>query len=471
MKSYSSYSCILVTIGIATLGSFMIYEWKKRKSEHREVPLKYLDEENWITYCLLEGERHFLHTTPIPTVTFYKGDLPSSSVSTRLEEILTVNPWLSGRLIQHNESSPLCSAYPKKFDRSMLSAHFQEVTIDNTPLSKEQRFHETSTLDVLLSHVESFFVKKGIECLNKEDGVIFKVVVVKVIDYDEDDNNTNVSHISNQKQDVSVSIIRTALIVSMSHVIGDGYTYYKIFSAFDREKPIPVLLPQRKSFLYQELTRLQGSSFFISPLFLMSFFWTVMFRPVPNIQVYKVNKIEIEKMKENHFSSTKGVTYLSTNDILSAWFFKACNLSFGFMPCNVRNRINGLTSDLAGNYLGFIFYDKDDYNYPENIRKSLSRLSSHPEIGKSKVPSLWEQLKLKYASITNWSTFFHEVHFNEEINPFIIHYPIISKKLCSTHDFMVIFSPRKDEVSIMIMSRSLNKESDWLIPSNSLISK
>jgi hypothetical protein len=467
LERFSSYSSILLTVGAVLLSRFVAYKWKKRipqrKTVANEISARYLEKDNWITYDLLEIEKNFSSTTPIPTVTFYKGDLLSTLVSTRLEEILVVNPWLMGRLIQSTDGSPLRSIYPKKFDNSMLSAHFQEVTIDNTRLPKDQGFHETSSLDVLLSHVEGFFVKKGVDCLNKEDEVLFKVVLVKVLDHDD----------SEERED-SIRVVRTVLVVSMSHVIGDGYTYYKLFSSLDRAKPIPVFTPQRKPSIYTEgLMEMQGSSFlsfFKSPLFLLSFMWTVLFRPVPNMQVYKVNKVEIEKIKEK-YQNAESQNYLSTNDILGAWFFKACNQLYSFMPCNVRNRVPGLTDDLAGNYLGFIFYDQDDYDKPMNIRKSLSRLSSHPEIGKSKIPSIWNQLKLKYASITNWSTFFHEVHFNEETNPFIIHYPIISKKLCSTHDFMVIFSPRKDEISLFIMSRSLNQESDWLIPSNSFLSK
>jgi hypothetical protein len=332
-------------------------------------------------------------------------------------------------------------------------------------------------------------VKKGTSCLNKENEVLFKVVLIKIIDYEYDnDNRHNTSVEGNQERNLHIT--RTALVISMSHVIGDGYTYYKIFSFFDSKNKIIRMIPQRKIEDYtkrvHELQGLEYKNFFLSPLFISRIIWAFIFtRSFPKLQFYKVNKQEIQRMKkefevkvinteakkeEDQSFKTKESCFLSTNDILTAWFFKECQVSYGMMACNTRNRINGITNDLAGNYSTLVGYNGNDFDNPYHVRKSLSKLSAHEEKGRSKLPTTMETLGFHFGTVTNWSTFFHEVHFNQETNPFLFHCPILSAKECGMNDFMTIFSPSKDEIGLYIMSRKFDKkESYWKSSSQKLL--
>jgi hypothetical protein len=494
---YSTSIIMGAVLGAVSLT--VLDQWKKYKSRpFKTFTKKFMKEfpsDSWVFYQLMDSETNMLYVTPIPTVSFYKGDLDSSLISNRLEEILTVNPWLAGRLTRSHDLS-LASLHSEHFDRSTLSRYYQEIVIDNTKLSKEKRFHETSSLEVLLSHVESYFVKKGIDCINKDE-VLFKVVVIKVMDNNDDNDDggdVNNNDAAKGEKKKELSIIRTVVLVCMSHVLGDGYTYYNIFSSLDRSKEIVRLNAFRKSDIFlSKMEEIQGSAYMNllkSPLLFGCFMWNILFASQPTIQFYKVNNEIIKKMKSQFQTSTndgsmspslslaitasekKDSSFVSTNDILSSWFFQKCQSTYGFIAINARNRIKELGNTLAGKYVTLIFYDPEDYSDPRNIRRSLPRLSSHKEAGQSKVLSIWDYVKFNVASVTNWATFFHQVEYNIEKNPFIIHYPLISKKECGTKDFLVIFAPKKDEIGLFLMSRSLNEEKDWLTSSNEqLISK
>jgi hypothetical protein len=124
--------------------------------------------------------------------------------------------------------------------------------------------------------------------------VSIKVVVIKIADYEYDnDNRHNTSAEGNQERNPGIT--RTALMISMSHVISDGYTYYKIFSFFDSKNR------QRKVEDYTkrvyELEGFEYKNFFLSPLFIgrIIFIFTRFF---PELQFYKVNKREIQRMKK-----------------------------------------------------------------------------------------------------------------------------------------------------------------------------
>jgi hypothetical protein len=489
---FEPYSTAVITGAVIGAASFVVYDqWWKYKSRPfkafiRQFQKKY-PSNSWVIYAFMPSEANFLYVTPIPTVTFYKGDLDTSLITSRLEEILTVNPWLTGRLVRLY-NLPVGSLYSKNFDKSSLSQYFQEVIIDNTKLSKERRFHETSSLEVLLSHVEGYFVKKGINCINKDD-VLFKVIVIKVIDYSDDDEEGE----GERKVKKQPSITRTVVLVCMSHMLGDGYTYYNIFASLDRANEIVPLDPVRKPDLFlAKMEEIQGPSFMKlmkSPLLFACFMWNILFAGQPNIQFYKVNSNEVKRIKSQLQTSQSGSispsplaitssekkhdssssSFLSTNDIVSSWFFQKCQSTYGFIAINARNRMKEIVSNLAGNYVTLIFYDQEDFPDPGNMRESLARLSSHKEEGQSKIPSTWDLMKFNVSSVTNWATFFHQVEYNKEKNPFIIHYPLISRKECGTKDFLVIFAPKKDETGLFIMSRSLNEEKHWL--NEQLISK
>jgi hypothetical protein len=475
MNAVSSRSKYVVA-GSVVLASMVYYFWRKNQNGAKDVPV----ENEELGVCeIMPSEYSFLYLPCIPTLTFYKGDLPPNHIADRLKAIMHANCWLAGRLVKKN--SKVFITYPKQLSDDIVQKHYKEVTIDNAKLPKSKRFHETSSLEILLSHVKDLFVTRGNDCVNKPNEVLFKVIVIRV--YDRVDSESDKEETKAKDGKSPLVVARTVLLFCMSHMLGDGYTYYSIYNMLDKRNEIRSLIPERKSALFMsKLEEIQGKAFkdfLVNPLLILRMISVLLFASKPKIQFFKIKKDEIIKIKKNLESSNheksdqeegNKTSFLSTNDIVATWFFRQCQSTFGSLACNVRNRISGLGDDLAGNYLTFVSYSNDDFDNPWNMRKSLPRLSAHKEIGQSKVPSMLDLLPYKFAAVTNWSTFFQELHFNQEANPFLFHVPVLDNNESGFKDLLVIFSPTKDEIGLFILSRTLNEEKYWLNSANPFVS-
>ena len=66
------------------------------------------------------------------------------------------------------------------------------------------------------------------------------------------------------------------------------------------------------------------------------------------------------------------VAFVSTNDILTSHFGRACDVDVAMMAINFRGKVkNGATLDDAGNYEGAIPFDPDSFATPSDIRKTM----------------------------------------------------------------------------------------------------
>jgi hypothetical protein len=152
--------------------------------------------------------------------------------------------------------------------------------------------------------------------------------------------------------------------------------------------------------------------------------------------------------------ATSRVDFVSTNDILTSWFFHICRTQVGQMAFNFRNRIPELTDSHAGNYEGMIGYQPEDYSHPTLIRRSIA--SARRQVSTKFPPFVLSALRgsgLKLGLVTNWTSFYRDVTFAECSSS--LHLPIL---LASTFlplaDLGVIFRPTKDSLAFLITSRS-----------------
>ena len=203
------------------------YYRKQRKEEiefvnHYE---KEIENNNCVEIDLLPMEISYTMIGAISSITFYQGDVPSSIIIERLKEILRVNSWLAGRLIKRT-GKQLQLIYPKEFSESKLHKHFHEVNIFNYNLPKDQQFSEHYQTQTLLNHVEPYFVKRGYQCINKDEP-LFNIIIIKV--FDEENQPPN----------------KTAFVMSLCHTIGDGKDFYTIYSFFHPHRSIYPLNPIR----------------------------------------------------------------------------------------------------------------------------------------------------------------------------------------------------------------------------------
>ena len=66
---------------------------------------------------------------------------------------------------------------------------------------------------------------------------------------------------------------------------------------------------------------------------------------------------EAEKARKE---AEESVPFVSTNDIVTSWFFQHINASFGLMALNFRNHLPGITDSDAGNYESAITSSESD---------------------------------------------------------------------------------------------------------------
>jgi hypothetical protein len=135
---------------------------------------------------------------------------------------------------------------------------------------------------------------------------LFKVVVVVPNEESHDHANADAADAAANDAD------RFTLVVSMSHVLGDGHTYYKLFHMLSEDTPVVALSPKRKeavvrasSWAMEGRDAISGMS---SSAMLISAFMGVTLRNAlvrarvfteadVDVEVFEVDKAEVDKQK------------------------------------------------------------------------------------------------------------------------------------------------------------------------------
>jgi len=237
-----------------------------------------------------------------------------------------------------------------------------------------------------------------------------------------------------------------ALIVQLSHTVGDGATYYKLLQMLcsvdttgtdtDTDDPTSTTATTTTSIVELNPERIQNSmelqidamgkaehGFSTSIGFVCHFVCQTIFSMIRNtvkgpspidynfVDRHRMqNEMQVENVKASH-ARAAGLPFVSTNDVLTSWLLRRASTSRGLMAVNWRNRLEGHTHLHAGNYENFILYDEEDYATPGMIRKSLSLSSSSDScsykrvVTKETFPSFWNVVSTKFSLVTNWSSF------------------------------------------------------------------
>lgn len=224
---------------------------------------------------------------------------------------------------------------------------------------------------------------------------------------------------------------RFALFMSLSHVAGDGFTFYKLYNALGLGEDIPILDAARRDSFCEEAYAALGPSkatVLNHPAYLlglaMRFFRAKTTTPTIRyvcpkwIKEHKKQAVQ-ERSKQAIRGGNTTVPFVSTNDLITSWF--GSRFRYTSMAINMRDRLPSLSNKLAGNYeLTLNFFDSEIQS-PVDVRRALrpkpargcsadplksavSRLGSDSD----EVPSAMELLRSDTALITNWSGFFRE---------------------------------------------------------------
>lgn len=383
--------------------------------------------------------------TPIATLTWFDGnpEEAASILQKRVQAVVEQNPWLAGRLIQQSDKaflvySPIVNAEKAR----KMFCHFRE------PIESVHRRTPIAEIAKTLTEA-SVLLRAG--CDTKQQ--LWKVVVLP---------------------SSKAPSCRFAVIVCLSHVVGDGHTFYELYNSLMDEgsNKIPRLVPRRIPTTIEQQKKALGKAefgIFGMPGFIFTIlrglFMSKVLAPIGfnrqwqvESHYFELDKHEIQQIKDSIKQGDSRVPFVSTNDILTSWFFLNSDCQHGRMAINFRNRLEGHQDIHAGNYESVLHYRvPQDASSPAFIRMSLFHLKR--AVTKSEPIRNSELAKANLSLISNWATFkkateetcLTAINCEEQL-----HVPLfdVVSLMPSTLAICIVFQARPDRLGLMVAGSS-----------------
>lgn len=364
----------------------------------------------------------------ITTVTFYEGEPPTSLLRDMTETLLAANPWLGGQLRRDRASGSTVLWVPA--DAPHSTSHFTETSrrllTKRTPLQRMRRLLEDVT------------VPPGVDCL---------------------DNSTPLFRVSV----VTIAPGRFAVVISLSHVLGDGFTYYRIYGALDqREKEIGGTVypagegPARVRL--NPMRKLEFPAAMAQTLGMEKVAWlnsrrarwgSMLDRNLRSRHRWSAWEVDTAWVEEEKRRQSSAESFVSTNDVLTSAFLTSGKFAYGVMSVNFRGRLCGLDKIHAGNYKGGVQFWPEEFASPAGIRCSLQPPSFRA--GRSDVPGFLPSVRGRVGVVTNWATVCEELHLKDCQQK--LHLPVLGE--IQVNGAMIIFRPAPGKLGVVIGERRL----------------
>ena len=147
---------------------------------------------------------------------------------------------------------------------------------------------------------------------------------------------------------------RYVLIASMSHVVGDGHTYYRLLNMITGAAPVEALSPERSEAVLAAVDRKVGHALNSDPWFQLAGLWGILKGTLWNwraalpadggslvaswlgwlrVDPAKASKVRMFYVDEEYVASEKAkakeeglVDYVSTNDVITSWFLRGMDM-------------------------------------------------------------------------------------------------------------------------------------------------
>lgn len=273
----------------------------------------------------------------------------------KIKNILKINPWLNGTLKKSKDTIYLeydnFDNYNILNDFNNIYTLINEIVCQNDNITSliELFMKDSNTYNYtnLMNHLDKYLVKPGYKCINTIEK-LFKVILIKMPDN------------------------KFALVISLSHCIADGYTYYKIFNMFSNNVKEEILYCDRM-FEFEDIikkNKCELQNCILKKIFSFSNLFAQLFSNTKkdNTELKIISKEKINDIKTKY----NNLMFVSTNDIITSEFFNNTNATVGIMSSNYRN-VNGKYKFSAGNYTDLIFYKMKSKTDPFYIRYKLNQ--------------------------------------------------------------------------------------------------
>ncbi len=378
----------------------------------------------------------------INTITFFAGDLDivAPQIRSRFQEIIQANLWLTGHLTLINGSDRITLVHNERVVTEDVFATL--FVLDPTTIS----VHVDLSYAYLIKAVSSAFVPKTTSLL-KQRAPIIKLTLCK---------------------DSRAPHDRFGLILSLSHTVGDGHTYYQLLNMISAVAQVKTLQVTRKDKAEEKIVRAMGKkehAYWNGATHIINGSIGLLFGRKTQVFAYHINADDIKDRKKQS-QLNNHVDFISTNDIIVSAFSKLIGARIMSMAINFREKIASLQNDDAGNYEGVVMYDEARYKTPAKIRKTLQNGPPFWGLGE-KLPNFWEGVFCKMGLITNWASFATELKFAGCRE--LLHLPLVKKM---PYAAAIIFRVKQRDLGIILFSTKSKKQVEAsALPLGQLISK
>jgi len=291
----------------------------------------------------------FLSEPAISTISFFKGDVNLDEskrwLKDRLTTICKANSWLAGRLVRNKKKHKnVLLKIPQPLSEADVDALICDDADNNLSSISTETPYET-IVDTL--HKSKAVVGPGYKLVNKGDLRVSKFTLAKVDDGE------------------------VALVVSITHAVADGHTYYKIMSMLSTGGDVEELSATRKhDFIPKSIEAIgkKEGSYLQSFSFMLCCIKSMLSGSKATLEARHIDQDKVKEMKYRQ----QGEEFISTNDILTSSFSKSTNTDLTLMAINLRGRVEDTNDEDAGNYSLVILHDKESCATPSSVRQLLS---------------------------------------------------------------------------------------------------
>ena len=422
-----------------------------------------------VNLALSEWELANLHLPPVTTVTLYSGTAPVSFLRHRIALILEKNPWLTSRMVKKStKDGVVAMAYGEAREAGQqVDEHFRAYEPGEVRLTLNMQY--AALVECLLP----------LQCARSKPAIdanepLFKVAVVPL--------EESTDSVGSAPMQCKVALPGFALVVSMNHTMGDGHTYYRLYGMLDADQEVEALDPVRVSGFEEAKTTIIGeteSEMFSSAGYGLGIMGTYLFgrltgRAPQNVCVHTIDPAWVAQEKAKAAEEAQ-VPFVSTNDVLTSWFFCEMKCDINIMVGNFRSRkpaILDLTDHHAGNYEANIPYFPGDFEEPALIRQSIlgpgNQFRAHRAGSPAtEVPGFSTLLRNNTAIITNWASFYRDVALrtdpmreNSEAFKPSLHLPIMESNglITSVWHNAIVFCPHEGELGMLMITRRFDSD-------------
>jgi len=380
----------------------------------------------------------------IATITFYTGNEGGAgdahlAIRDRLSLTVAANPWLAGRLVKRKDDGKIVLRYPKTPTEDNIHDLYK-ISFLNDIESKLNMKVKPSPEHPYIQNCNNMYASKslivgnGYSLVGKDKPVCYLTI----------------------SEDKETSF---AVIFSISHAVADGRTYYELMNMLRPGAEIRTLPCERVMTFSENMRSLCGRKeleWADKPSAMCMYECAMMKNPPVKCMAFHLSDERVKEAKAK-WKGQDGVEYVTTNDIITSEFFNETGSRIGMMGMDCRGKVEGISQDMAGNYVTALTMDPETFGTPTAVRKMLS---STPYITtKLPLPSFCGWLcgkeSANFAMITNWASFAGDLIQLDKCE-LLVHLPIHNPAYCQ-YDLMVPFMSRPGKVGVVCWTVSSNE--------------